>query len=553
MDGIVSIEGSLKNYMSYVDNQINSEYKFIDSKEKDTTGGERDFDSNRLIYSLTTIGIPLTYSIRILNIVVDKIVASHPKHELETFELRRIISDTLYALHSNEDLQVDPKRSQTWGDLYLRKYGNPEGPIQIIHRDGKIEDLTFKLLRNSVIPEVFSDILKIEKSQVYKRFIGMERDRMSKEIMDVIKEMGLFRIHHRTLLLLTRDLAMQPPHPWVVSIDNIFEYIDYNIAKVNKHFAEMSYYYDERNISFCRSSIYETLHHISAAILGYYNEIPGCGILAPFHNLCNLLDKLDKYYKLLHDQQANTDSDRIEMIDNKIKKIKGQLNQFGDSKLWIFEQDLNYCGTTFEKFLINIKQIKHNLEFIYQPDTIDALIPLVEYYVNVGSGLVRGRSRLKEELELAIANEGKLKGKMFEDVVAKIFSLPPEFLIKKDVKIKNKQFDIVIEHKCTYDNFKEMKKYIFVECKNTGKRTGMEVVEKLGKRIDETPSRYCNSGIIVSAHGFTRDAAKEAISWNDKGTLLVLLSVRDLNEMIKGDVIREINNKINFLFYGKVD
>jgi len=75
----------------------------------------------------------------------------------------------------------------------------------------------------------------------------------------------------------------------------------------------------------------------------------------------------------------------------------------------------------------------------------------------------------------------------------------------------------------------------------------------LGKRIEETPNRFCNTGILVSAKGFSGPAIAEALSFVGKGTVIILLKNRDLYEMIEKDIIRELDAKITMLFYGKIE
>lgn len=523
MDSIINVENSINDFIKKIDIEMNSRFNIVNSK----TRTKEKFESEKLIYSLTYIGIPLTHTLKILNIVTDNIIKEHKKREVETFEIRKVVRNSLYALHSVEEIGVDAQQCQIWGDVYLRKYGNPEGPLEIIHRDGEFEKLDYKTLQDKIIPEVFADILHTEKSKILETIPKKERIDMGNELMRAILDLGIYRIHHRTLLLLTKDIAMQPPHPWVINSSKSFEYIKSDLEKADKHLKDIKSFYNEGKLPYCRNSIREFIHHVSAAVLGYYNEISGCGELSAFYNLINVVNKI----------------------------IRGnESDLFEESKIQMIKQDLSFCNLTLLDFSEFLKDLKHYLHIIHRDEIIEEMIPLLEKYLSLCKGLVSGRIQLRGELECAInCRDEKLKGQLFEGVVKKIFELSKCFTVRKNVKRKNKEFDLVIEHGCKSKAFSEIKKYVYVECKNTARKADVEVVEKLGKRIEDASDRFCNTGIIISAKGFTKGAIDEAISYFDKDTVIILLQKGDLSEMIKKDIIKELETKIDMLFYGKVE
>jgi len=390
MEQILNIELNTTNYMSEIDSKINSKYTLIDSKKKRCSDAEDKFESEKLMSSLINLGIPLSFAFRILNNVAEKIIDTHKNELLETSDIRKVVSESLYESHEILGRKVNSQKCRIWGDLYLRKYGNPKGPIQIIHRDGKIEELSFGLLVEEIIPDVFSDILQIETNKIKNKFSKKERTDMGNELMRIILELGIYRLHHRTLILLTRDLAMQPPHPWIVDPDKTFEYIKYNLDKANKNLTDTKTFYEKNNIARCRNSIFETIHHTSAAILGQYNEIPGCGLLAPFHNLISLLDKLS--FVFLHP------SDEVARVE----KIKNSINVFGESKIWTISQDLNIYKVSFNQFYSLTKKLERDLQIHPDKESIQEAIPSLEEYMAISTNLVHGRERLKEEFNTSL-------------------------------------------------------------------------------------------------------------------------------------------------------
>jgi len=524
MHSDIDINTHLQFFLDDINNNMNSHFTIINSK------GEKNkekFQSEKLIKSLISTGISINLSIKLLEYVTNKIIQNHDKKTLTTSEIREIVRNSLYSISSIDGIEVDHRQCQIWGDVYLRKYGNPDGPIEIVHIDGDYQNLDYDFLEKEVIPEVLSEIMRMEKSEISKYVPNKEIVSMGNELMRAITELGIYKMSHRALLLLTKEIAIQPPHPWVIDPNNSFDYVSSDVTKASTHMKDAQLYYNEGNFSYCKNSILECVHHTSSAILGYYNEFYGCDHLSTFYNLINVTKKI----------------------------VKGKESElFKDSKIILLKNDINFCEMSLLDFSDLLKKIKRNLQTIYNDDALEEILPLLNKYVNICETLTSGRSYLIKELEHSTEiDDERLKGKVYEDTVKKILDLADCFTIKSDVHLNNKQFDLVIEHRCKRETFSEIKKYIFVECKNRNKKTDIEVIEKLGKRIEEKSDRLCNTGIVVSAKGFTKGAISEALKYLDKGTFIILLKNIDLYGMIEGDVIKELETKINILFYGLID
>ena len=170
MGAVTSVRDELEKTFAETDLGVNNKFILIDSKNKESKRGIK-FESGKIIDSLTNIGIPLINSLSVLDMVVDKINEYPLNTALKTSDLRKLVSNSLYTLHTKNGVSANAQKCQIWGDLYLRKYGNPEGPIQILHRDGRIEVLNYDLIQNSLIPDAFSEILNIDKSIVLKKIL----------------------------------------------------------------------------------------------------------------------------------------------------------------------------------------------------------------------------------------------------------------------------------------------------------------------------------------------------------------------------------------------
>ena len=199
------------------------------------------------------------------------------------------------------------------------------------------------------------------------------------------------------------------------------------------------------------------------------------------------------------------------------------------------------------------EKLNHMLQIIFREGAIgEAIEPMHELF-DIAKQLVFGRYKLKGRLELITKSDAQNKGGEYEEVVGKIMELCPYISCRINQKIQGKQIDMVLEHKIKEPPFDEIRKYIYVECKNTKKKTDVEVIEKLGGRIAQRANRFCNTGLIVSARGFTSGAKEEAIKRFDNGILLILLNNRDLYEMIESDIQTYLSTKIELLFYGKIE
>lgn len=525
MNDLKIVDARIVNYFEKIDGAMNSQFTIIDSKSRnyDEKIDSGKFDSGKLIHSLVSIGIPLSVGLKMLEVVTDKIRDEYENRTLETSTIREYVRKSLLGL---AEVGVEQKQCLIWGDVYLRKYGNPKGPIDVIHRNGKFEKLDYEFLRDKIVLEIFVDILKTEKSKILKSISRKELVSMGNELMRVISELGIYRIHHRTLLLLAKEIAMQPPHPWVADPSELDRCVAEDLKKSITHLNKIQIHYDEGNLSNCRNSIREYIHHTSAAILNYYNEISGCGDLSAFYNLTNKV--------------------------NAVLSVEKYPLPY-ESKILMIKEDVQFSNITLMDFSDLLKKLKNYMTIIDRDESINEMIPLLMKYQLICKNIVQSRLDLKGELEAVINTENLArKGVLFEDITKKILEQSKYFTVLHDVKSRKKQFDLVIEHNCKSDGFSDIKKHIYVECKNTKSKVGRDVVEKLGKRIEDISNRFCNTGIIVSANGFTTHAVDEAISYLDKGTLIILLQSSDLYAIIEGDIIKEFETKINLLFYGKL-
>jgi len=520
--GEKTIKKDMSSYINKIDKEMNSHYRIINSKN----GTIGNFESAKMIRSLVSVGVPLISAFDILDIVTKNILNDYANKDLTTHIIRKEVCSSLYNLK-----EYDSKQCIIWGDVYLRKYGNPQGPIILAHITEEEETLDYNTLQDAIIIEILEELYcskkpdGTKKSEIKDRIPKAELEAMGNELMRIVSDLGINRIHHRTLKLLAKDIATQPPHPWFIDPKNTFEFVQEEMIKTLNHFNEIESDIQNKDYSNIRHLYRECIYHISSAILGYYNEISGYGDLASFYHLIYIM--------------------------NELKNDETNLQTLKESNIYQIKEDIKFCELTLPEFLELLIELKRYNQISNIDDNIEEILPKLKKYLTISQVLISGRNHLKNELKIAIESKDLTKkGDQFELVARKILELSHCFQVKKNLKIGEKQFDLCIKHKCKSDGFKEIKQYIFVECKNTNSKIGLTVVENFGKRVEDMPDRYCNTGILISANGFTKDCYKEANKYLDSNTLIILLNIRDLYEMIEGDIIKELEAKVGFLYFG---
>lgn len=180
---------------------------------------------------------------------------------------------------------------QYWGDLYARRYGNPDERIRVIHADGSEDFIDYKFMRNTLIPNLIENILGISHDRLhYKLITKTDIEQMSTKILDSVKRLNLYSIQYKTLLNLAYDLAIQPPHPWFVNEQYLCRTVEYDLARAEDHHNRMHSHLQSSDPASCRNSCYENIHHACSAMLAHYGMFMGTKFLRPLHVLIYVLN-----------------------------------------------------------------------------------------------------------------------------------------------------------------------------------------------------------------------------------------------------------------------
>lgn len=295
------------------------------------------FSSERLFTSLTLLGLPIDialYAISRTEVEFSKLCENQKK--ITTDDIRRAVAKALYQYDS---ICYNQKKQKFWADKYVRIYGRPNQQLVVIQKDGSFDELTYKYILKILIPHLVESIWGLGKFECLRKIISKdEKHEIAEEILKSVKSLGIYRIHYSSLLCISKELALQPPHPWIV--EKAFDYssIVYDYEKAEKHSFNMMNYYAKQNYESCLYSYRETIHHSCSAMLAYYGIYMGCGYLAPLHTLYRLIVNLEKGNAIEASSCENIDlkSDlknlgiSITEFSRCIKLLREQLNISGE-------------------------------------------------------------------------------------------------------------------------------------------------------------------------------------------------------------------------------
>lgn len=247
-----------------------------------------DFSSQKLFESLTQLGIPLAVAFFVVEHTEQELRKLSQTHkQLTTDDIRVAVAHILYH---HEAMPVPGSRQEFWGDAYVRRYGNPNQHIQVLLSDGAFHDLNYNYIRENIIPELISSVWQIVNFEHLRHAIPeQEIQDMAAEILAVIRNLNLYRIHHSSLLTIARELALQPPHPWMVCNAYQYDAIRYDYERAEKHIADAKRALLEDDYDLSIYNMRECLHHASSALLAFYGFYMGCNYLSPLHNLHHII------------------------------------------------------------------------------------------------------------------------------------------------------------------------------------------------------------------------------------------------------------------------
>lgn len=302
-DIIINAQYLSTKFNEIYDNLLKPAFESLDKRITDLFPGglfsptsaeiKHEFSSEKLFTSLTLLGLPINVALHAISRTEFEFSKlSQTQQKITTDDIRIAVAKSLYQYDSSEFCE---KKRQFWGDKYVRIYGRPNQKLLVLTKDGNSHELNYRYVLTVIIPQLIDYIWGIGKFEHLRKAISIEdKNEMADEILRAVKSLGVYRIHFSSLLKIAKELALQPPHPWLVECAFDYEAIAYDYDKAKMHCVNMVRDYGRENFESCLYSFRETVHHSCSAVLAYYGIYMGCGYLAPLHTLHRVITSLEK-------------------------------------------------------------------------------------------------------------------------------------------------------------------------------------------------------------------------------------------------------------------
>jgi len=337
-----------------IDNELNSDNNIHNSKSRDPA----NFKIKVIIESLHQLGIPLDVSLEVCKIAVNEFrIIKSRSESITTNIIRLVITNSIFRLDSKKYTE---NQIENWADIYTKKFGKPDTRYFLINdRPGEFQynriPLTYKYLREHFVKNLIEDLLGSGSYDLLQsaRLIN-NLERISHHLMKRVKALDVSELKYSTLLGIGKDLALQTPHPWILTTSNRSRLHIYDIEKAVNH----------ANNILLKSSLYhvnyvlsECIHHSSSGLLSMYREYLGCEFLSPFFGLQNLVN-----YQFTG--CLRTDSNLL------INRLSRGLSQIGYNV-----SDFNHCLNTIKIYVDTRKQ----RDITYED--VDVVTPILTLFV----------------------------------------------------------------------------------------------------------------------------------------------------------------------------
>lgn len=328
----------LGDELAAIDAQVREEFGTLYNPGVDD---EVDFSANRLFSSLSNIdigpGIILVVIQRLPGLIRNALSAggkfttgtvrsavARAIEGIDPAELLHGVDEIGFAegsLSNAEKLNRLESRRREWLQRYCRKYGNPTQQTEVIELDGSKHKLTYEYLRSVLVPHALRHLLdityEVKKSVlITKAAIGY----MSESSLEEIRRLSLYSIRYRSALYLIEELALQPPHPWVVTKETQKSTLEYDLDRARAHRASFTDQPDmmpqER-----RHHALETFHHLCSAIMAVYGGFLGSHHTSPMSVLKN-------WMSIQHDNPALWDFCELRFLEADLRSVGSNETSF---------------------------------------------------------------------------------------------------------------------------------------------------------------------------------------------------------------------------------
>lgn len=306
---------SIRANLDDIDQVIRDQHGQLTSPTRAENDDETEFSSRRLVSSLASLGIPLDVTFLILEALpatLEKILEEG--ENFTTGQIRIAVAKCISSLHPDQLMATEEYQNQlklehntekelrevvrdltvSWAKRYARRYGNPSQITQVLQQNGSVVKLDYQFLKAELIPHVLTRVLgedfSISTSIIVNPTVVSE---MARSTLEEFRRLGLYTIRYRTALWMAEDIAIHPPHPWIVSEESRTETIEYDLERGEANLSGLSLGSGFPVID-SQHRYDETIHHYCSAVLAIYSGFLGHKYTASIHVLRHWLSMADE-------------------------------------------------------------------------------------------------------------------------------------------------------------------------------------------------------------------------------------------------------------------
>lgn len=278
------------NHMQILNEKVFKIYgKKIKSSKIDV---DEEFSVQKIFKSLIKIGLPIKKAFYVIEKVVSQItmVSYYENNErnINTNDIKMCVYQQICNIPT--DSEATGYDINEWSGKYARRYGHDNHRMCIHMSDGSIKPLSYDFILNTLLKDLI--IEATGNIEYYKNTYRNELKYMAEEIVYFLQNCDLYEARYDVLLSFIKEIATQPPHPWLL-IDETKDYIiNYNEMTLKKHLKKIK---EEKQEEI---TILETIYHSTAIILGYYSRVIGFSESSPINILVQAINKMDNNKKI---------------------------------------------------------------------------------------------------------------------------------------------------------------------------------------------------------------------------------------------------------------
>lgn len=344
LEEIISADaGSLIKLFEKLDEAVQIEFGDLHSQ---TQKADTEFSSRKLFSSLSMIDIPPEVALYIVLQLPEALRKSISDDRFDTGDIRLAVSHVISEMpilafgdvskviasgKKKKDItklkEKDPvalndiweRKKTDWAKRYCRRFGDPNQPIKIIYLDGSDKPLNYKFLKKVLVPKLLDRLLDADFRNANNKLVTAGAiNEMAEHLLKEFRRLGLYSLRFKTALLLAEELAIQPPHPWLVTPETRSSTILYDMERAEAHLNKLKSSVGDLDPDDWHR-ITEMVHHSCSAILGIYSGFMG-------HRYLHCLHILLQWLRIQERNIALWNFCELRFIDTDLIEIKSSKN-----------------------------------------------------------------------------------------------------------------------------------------------------------------------------------------------------------------------------------